>query len=106
MEAVSKTDLTYDERRGALRYIIFLKEKRCGKIKGCGCAIGQPQRDYMTKEDTSSPTVATEALMLSCMIDATEHWDVTICDIPGAFMQSRMEDKVIMKLEGVMVKII
>jgi hypothetical protein len=56
----------------------------------------------MTKEDTSSPTVATEALMLSCMINATEHRDVATCDIPGAFMQSKMEGKVIMQLEGVM----
>jgi hypothetical protein len=60
----------------------------------------------MTKEDTSSPMVATEALMLSCMIDATEHRDVATCDIPGAFMQSKMEGKVIMKLEGVMADII
>ncbi len=106
MEAVHKSDLTYDERRGALRYIMFLKEKRCGKIKGRGCADGRPQRDYMTKEDTSSPTVATKALMLPCVIGATEHRDVATCDIPGAFMQSKMEGKVIMKLEGVMADVI
>jgi hypothetical protein len=106
MQAVSKSGLTYDERRGALRYIMFLKEKQCGKLKGRGCADGRSQRDYMTKEDTSSPTVATKALMLSCMIDATEHRDVATCDIPGAFMQSKMEGKVIMKLEGVMADII
>jgi hypothetical protein len=106
MQAVSKSDLTYDERRGALRYIMFLKKNECEKIKGRGCADGRPQRDYMTKEDTSSPTVATEALMLSCMIDATKHRDVATCDIPGAFMQSKMEGKVIMKLEGVMADII
>jgi hypothetical protein len=85
---------------------MVLKEKGCGKIKGRGCADGRPQRDYMTKEDTSSPTVATEALMLSCMIDATKHRDVATCGIPGAFMQSKMEGKVIMKLEGVMTEII
>jgi hypothetical protein len=106
MQAVSKSDLTYDKRRGALQYIMFLKEKRCGKIKGRGCADGRPQHDYMTKEDTSSPTVATKALMLSCMIDATKLRDVATCDIPGAFMQSKMECKVIMKLEGLMADII
>jgi hypothetical protein len=56
-------------------YHVF-ERKRCGKIKGRGCANGRPQHDYMTKEDTSSPTVATEALMLSCMIDASKHRDV------------------------------
>jgi hypothetical protein len=60
----------------------------------------------MTKEDTSSPFVTTEALMLSCMIGATEHCNVTTCDIPGAFMQSKMEGKFLMKLEGVMPEII
>jgi hypothetical protein len=40
------------------------------------------------------------------MIDATERRDVATCDIPGAFMQSKMEGKVIMKLEGVMAEII
>jgi hypothetical protein len=44
--------------------------------------------------------------MLSCMIDATKHRDVATCDISGAFMQSKMEGKVIMKLEGVMADLI
>jgi hypothetical protein len=85
---------------------MFLKEKRCGTIKGRGCADGRPQRDYMSKEDTSSPTVATEALILSCLIDAIEKRDVATCDIPGAFMQSDMEGDVVMKLEGVMADVI
>jgi hypothetical protein len=106
MKAVNKDNLMQDEQRGALRYIMFLKEKRCGKIKGRGCTDGRPQRDYMTKEDTSSPTVAKEALILSCMIDATKHWDVATCNIPGAFMQSKMKGKVIMKLKGVMADVI
>jgi hypothetical protein len=85
---------------------MFLKEKRCGKIKGRGCADGRPHRDYMSKEDTSSPTVATEALMLTCVIEAIENQDVATCDIPGAFMQSDMKGKVIVKLEGVMAEVI
>jgi hypothetical protein len=106
MEPIDKNELSPEERKGALCYLMFLKEKRCGKIKGRGCADGRPQRDYMSKEDTSSPTVATEALMLTCIIDAIEKQDVTTCDIPGAFMQLDMKGKVIMKLEGVMAKVI
>jgi hypothetical protein len=48
---------------------MFLKEKRCGKIKGRGCADGCKQREYLSKEDTSSPTVAIESVFLSCVID-------------------------------------
>jgi hypothetical protein len=106
MEPVRKSDLTPAERKGALRYLMFLKEKRTGQIKGRGCADGRFQREYMSKEETSSPTVATEALILSCVIDAIEERDVATCDIPGAFMQSDMKGKVIMKLEGVMAEVI
>jgi hypothetical protein len=106
MEPVMKSDLTPAERKGALRYLMFIKEKRCGKIKGRGCADGRSQREYMSKEETSSPTVATEALILTCVIDAIEGRDVATCDIPGAFMQSDMKGKVVMKLEGVMAEVI
>ena len=65
----------------------------------------------MTKEETSPPTVAMEDLLLTFVIDAIERRDVAQCDIPGAFMQSIMEngtsdEKVTMKLEGLMVQII
>jgi hypothetical protein len=32
--------------------------------------------------------------MLSCTINAKEKWDVATVDIPGAFMQTDMEDTV------------
>jgi hypothetical protein len=106
MDPINKYNLLAEERKGALRYLMFLKEKRCGTIKGRGCADGWKQRDYMTEQETSSPTVATEALLLSCVIDAVEERDVATCDIPGAFMQLDMKGKVVMKLEGVMAEVI
>jgi hypothetical protein len=107
MQPVNKYYLTPAERKGALRCLMYLKEKRCETIKGRGCADGRSQRAHMTKEETSSPTVATEALILTCVIDATENRDVATCDIPGAFMQSDMtKGKVVMKLEGVMAEVI
>jgi hypothetical protein len=106
MAPINKYDLTPEERKGALQYLMFLKEKRCGTIKGRGCADERSQRGYMTKEETSSPTIATESLILSCVIDAIKGRDVATCDIPGAFMQSDMKGKVVMKLEGVMAEVI
>ena len=90
----------------ALHYLMFLTKKRCGRIKGRGCADGRKQRAHMSKEDSSSPTVAIEALMLSCVIDAKEHRDVATVDIPGAFMQADMDDKVHMRLEGKMAELL
>jgi hypothetical protein len=66
-----------------LRFLMFLKEKRDETKKARGCADGRPQRIYTNKEDTSSPTVSIEAIMLSCAIDAKENRYVIVSDIPG-----------------------
>jgi hypothetical protein len=51
-------------------------------------AGGSKQRDYISKEYASSPTVATESVLFSCIIDAEEEWDVAVVDIPNAFVQT------------------
>ena len=56
------------------------------KIKGRGCADGRKQWDWISKEDTTSPTVSTEGLMLSCIIDEMKVRDVATAEIPGAFL--------------------
>jgi hypothetical protein len=98
-------DLDGDQKQAALQYLMFLKQKRNGVIKGRGCADGRKQRSHTTKEEASSPTVAIESVMLSCTIDAKENRDVAIVDIPGAFMQADMEEEVYMKLEGKMAEL-
>ena len=86
---------------------MFLKQKRCGKIKGRGCADGRKQRLYMNRDQVSAPTVATESLLLTFLIDAMERREVVTVDIPGAFMQSDLEgEDMHMKLEGGMVQIL
>jgi hypothetical protein len=71
---------------------MFLKEKRDRKIKGRTVAGGNKQREHITKEDASSPTVATESVLLSCIIDAEEERDVAVIDIPNVFVQTHVED--------------
>jgi hypothetical protein len=93
--------LTHEERQKALNYLMFLKKKRCGRIKDRGCADGCKQRLYKTKEDTSAPTAAIESLMLTSTIDdAKEHRDVATVDVPGAVMQAKMDELLHMRLEG------
>jgi hypothetical protein len=92
--------LTRDEKKKSLNYLMFLKKKRCGRIKGRGCADGRKQRVYKTKEETSAPTVSVESLFLSCVIDAKEHRKVVTCDIPGAFMQADIDEVLHVRLEG------
>jgi hypothetical protein len=75
-------ELSQVQRQTVLESHMFLKQKRDGKIKGRTVAGGNKQRDYISNEDASSPTVATEALLLSCIIDAEEGRDVAVVDIP------------------------
>ena len=84
--------------------MMFLKLKSDEvTIKGRGCADGRKQRDWLSKEDASSPTVSTEGLMLSCMIDTMEGREVATADIPGAFLQIDYDKGDIhIKMEGAM----
>ena len=67
---------------------MFLKCKRCRKIKGRGCADGRKQRAYITKEVSTAPTVSTEAVFLIAVIDAMEGRNVVVLNVPGAFFQA------------------
>ena len=68
-----------------------VKEKRDGTIKGRTVAGGNKQCRYISKEDASSSTVASESVLLSCIIDAEEGQDVAVIDIPNAFIQTHVE---------------
>ena len=100
------SELTREEKKRSLRYLMYLKQKRCGRIKGRGCADGRKQRLYKSKEETSSPTVSSEALFLTCVIDAKEKRKVMTIDIPGAFMQSDIDELIHIRLEGPMAELL
>jgi hypothetical protein len=87
------SSLTRVQRLMTLEPHMFLKEKRDGKIKRRTVAGGNKQRDYISKGDASSPTVTTESVLLSCIINAQENRDVAVIDIPIAFIQTRVEDE-------------
>jgi len=106
MEAKKPTELTPTQRREALGYLMFLKRKRCGTVKGRGCADGRPQRKYISKEEATSPTVSTEAVFLTAVIDAMQGQDVAVVDVPGAFMQANMDEQVHVKLTGKMAELL
>jgi hypothetical protein len=102
-------ELSHTQRQLVLESHMFLKEKRDGKTKGRTVAGGNKQRGYIRKEDASSPTVATESVLLTCIIDAEEGRDIAVIDIPNAFVQTRAEDEkdmAFIKICGVLVNIL
>ena len=66
----------------------------------------------MSWEDVSSLTVNTEAMLLTSVIEAEEGRDVMTCDIPNAFIQTKVKEtddegnRTIMKIRGVLVDIL
>ena len=78
------------QRKSILEYHMLLKEKKNGDIKERTVARGNKQGDFISNEDSSSPTVSTEAVLLSCIIDAEEERGVAVIDIPNVFIQTRV----------------
>ena len=107
---VNISDLTPQERKRALESLIFLAEKRDGRVKGRACTNGALQSDYIPKEDAASPTISTESILLTGTIEAKERRDILTSDVPHAFVQTDMEkidnEKVIMKIRGPLVEML
>ena len=105
-------ELSEQERRKAMGSLIFLTEKRDGRIKARTVADGSKQRLWMNKDEASSPTVMLESLVMSAALDAKEGRDVAVIDIPNAFIQTenvKLEDHHetdFMKIKGRLVEML
>ena len=103
------TELSSKQRETILESHIFIKKKRTGEVKGRTVAGGNKQRDYIDKEESSSPTVATESVILTSMVDAIEEREIMVIDVPNAFIQTVVEDeskRVIIRIRGMLVDIL
>ena len=96
-------ELTSAQRRRAMRAITMVEEKKTGTIKGRTVADGSMQRIYIDAAEAASPTVTTEAVLITCAIEAAEHRVVAVTDISGAFLQADMDDVVHVVYENEMV---
>ena len=92
--------LSREQRMRALSSLLFLKEKRMGDIKGRACINGAPQRAYIPKEDAASPTVSTESTFVTATIAAKERRKVRCYNVPSAFVNTDVDEDVIMVLKG------
>jgi hypothetical protein len=109
---IKASSLNEMERKRTLESLIFMVQKKDGRIKSRHCANGSLQRNWMEREEVSSPTVSTESTLLTAVIEAEEQRDVATCDIPNAFIQTEVEDhdkdgnRTIMKIRGQLVDIL
>jgi hypothetical protein len=106
-ESVQHKDLSvYEQKRSALQVINLITVKRDGRIKGQTVADGYPQRSLYNNSETSPPTVATDALMLTIIVDAYEKRDMGTADVVGAYLKAFMPNFVVMKFTGELVDIL
>jgi hypothetical protein len=99
-EPLDAFKLTDTQKAEALHALSVIKEKCCGKLKGRMVADGSAQRGKYSKEETGSPTIASDALFLTIMIDAYENRDVATADISGAYLHALMKDFVSLRFTG------
>ena len=86
---INPESLSVEEKMRAMEAVNFIKEKRCGKIKGRSCANGSQQKKYLKEDESySSPTCQLESHTSTLVIDAYEKRDVAIFDIPGAYLHA------------------
>ena len=87
---------------------MFLKLKNKEvTIKVRGCADGRNQENWLSKQDTSPPTVSTEGFMLPFIIDEMKDRDVATDDIPISFLQDDYDKGDIhIKMEGAVVTLL
>ena len=104
--------LSSDEKEKAMNALMFLSEKKDKTVKGRLVYNGKPTREWLSKEEASSPTVQVESIFMTAVIDAKEDRDVMTADIPNAFIQAHMpkiddgDERVVMKITGVLVDLL
>jgi hypothetical protein len=98
--AMDPPKITREDCMQALSLLLFLKEKQTGKIKGCACINEVPQREYIPKEEATSPTVLIESTFITAAIAAKEKRKVQCYDIPSAFVNTDVDEDVLMVLRG------
>ena len=70
---VHHRELTAEQRKQILESHMFVVKKKDGTVKAREVVGGNKQRDFVSKKDSSSPTAATESVLLSCAVDAKEN---------------------------------
>ncbi len=86
------SELTAEQQAKILQSHLFIGQMRTGETKARMVTGGNTQCGHVTKEELSSPTVSTEAVLSTSIVDAREGRDVAVVDIPNAFIQTKVDD--------------
>jgi hypothetical protein len=99
-QPVHKGNSSSEERSKAISSLMFLKERQDKSIKGRMCAEGRKQQETWTKQESASPTMATESVFITAVIAAHKGQDVRCFDILGAVLHANLDEDITMILKG------
>ncbi|CAJ1967254.1 unnamed protein product [Cylindrotheca closterium] len=82
-------DMTASEQKKAQSAMMLLAKKQFEKtIKGRLVYQGGGTCEWLSQEDTASPTALQHAITTTCVIDAHKGRDIMWIDVPNAFIQT------------------
>jgi hypothetical protein len=102
---IKRASFTKEERAKVLALLMFFKEKCDKTVKVCLCADGQKQRGNQTKQESTSPIVATELVFITAIVDANKGTDVVRFNIPGTFLHADSDKDNTIILRGSLVEL-
>ena len=99
-DPIMNSSLTKEDRRKDLSPLMFITENRNEDIKSRKVADGSKQHTYngYNKSDGSSPTVSTNSIFLTGVVDAHETQEIAILDTANAFLHVENDRKILMLL--------
>ena len=97
-----KSSLIIEDRIKALASLMLITEKINGYIKTGKVADSRKQCTYdgYDKLDGSLPTVSTDSIFITGVVDAHEMRAIAILDIANAFLHAENYEKILMLLRG------
>jgi hypothetical protein len=99
---VHVSSLSPKDCREALSSIMNIVKKQDGHVC-CACACTEGSKEQLEpgykKEDSASPMVATDSILISATINAHEGHNIALIDIPGAFLNAYNDKDMIMLLK-------
>ena len=104
-KSIAVAELTRQESVRSQEGLILLTRKISDSVKGRLVYNRKATRDWISKENTSSPNVGTDSIMMTCAVDAYGRRDIMTSAVPNAFIQKDAPEKgigerVVMTIQG------
>ena len=64
---------TSQDKRKSMEALVFMNEKRDKSIRGKMVYNGKPTQEWLSREDSESPTISLESILLTVIVDSKKN---------------------------------